>query len=74
MYVPLCTIPQPTSNQTQGTDDAVFSVANATEEIKLFTGSSDARLVPVDGGAHFLNSSHPPEVNKALAEFINKYK
>ncbi|KAJ5197737.1 uncharacterized protein N7498_006854 [Penicillium cinerascens] len=57
-----------------GTEDAVFSVANAMEEIQLFTHSPDARLVPIEGGAHFLGSSHPTEVNKALADFVNKYK
>lgn len=62
------------SNQAQGTNDAVYSVANAMEEIKLFSQSPDACLLPVDGGAHFLNSSHPTEVNKAVVEFINKYK
>ncbi|KAJ5119222.1 hypothetical protein N7448_010928 [Penicillium atrosanguineum] len=56
-----------------GTKDAVYSVANAEEEIKLFNQSPDACLLPVDGGAHFLNSSHPTEVNKAIADFINKY-
>ncbi|KAJ6112269.1 hypothetical protein N7523_008330 [Penicillium sp. IBT 18751x] len=57
-----------------GTQDAVFSVANAMEEIKLFAQSPDACLVPIDGGAHFLNCTHHKEVNKALVEFINKYK
>lgn len=63
-----------TANRVQGTKDAVFSVANAMEEIQLFTHSPDARLVPIEGGAHFLGSSHPTEVNKALADFVNKYK
>jgi pimeloyl-ACP methyl ester carboxylesterase len=62
------------ANPVQGTKDAVFSVANATEEIQLFTQSPDARLVPVDGGAHFLNCTHASEVNKALVDFVSKYK
>jgi pimeloyl-ACP methyl ester carboxylesterase len=53
-----------------GTRDAVFSVANAEEEIQMFTGSPDAQLMKIDGGAHFLNSSHPKEVNAAVLKFI----
>ncbi|KAJ5792008.1 uncharacterized protein N7503_007986 [Penicillium pulvis] len=57
-----------------GTKDVVFSSANAAEEIKLFTQSQDARLVTIDGGAHFLNCTHPTEVNSAVVEFVNKYQ
>lgn len=52
----------------------MYSVANATEEIGLFTGSPDAQLVQVEGGAHFLNCSHPEEVERALLQFVNKHK
>lgn len=52
----------------------MYSAANATEEIRLFTQSPDAQLVPVEGGAHFLSCSHSTEVNKALLDFVNKYK
>lgn len=38
-----------------GTDDAVYSVKNAQEEIKLFTGSPKAELVVIQGGHHFLS-------------------
>jgi len=53
-----------------GTKDAVFSVANAEEEIKMFTASPDAQLMTIDGGAHFLNASHPKEVNAAVLKFV----
>ncbi|KAJ5263915.1 hypothetical protein N7478_011520 [Penicillium angulare] len=55
-----------------GTKDAVYSLANATEEIELFSQSSDASLVAIEGGAHFLNCTHPVEVNKAVGEFVSR--
>ncbi|KAH7072119.1 Alpha/Beta hydrolase protein [Paraphoma chrysanthemicola] len=57
-----------------GTDDAVYTVANAQEEIKLFTGSPDARLKVIEGGKHFLSASHPEEVFGSVVEFVEKYK
>jgi pimeloyl-ACP methyl ester carboxylesterase len=51
----------------------VYSVANAQHEIKMFVNSPDAKLVPVDGGAHFLSASHPKEVDAALIEFVGRY-
>ena len=42
-----------------GTADAVYTVANAQEEIKLFTNAKDAKLVVVQDGQHFLSFSHP---------------
>lgn len=57
----------------QGTDDAVYSVANAEEEIKLFTNAPSAELVLVEGGAHFLSASHPKEVDNALIAFVGKH-
>lgn len=59
---------------TQGTADAVYTVANAKEQIELFTQSPDAKLVVVEGGAHFLSCTHPEAVDNALLEFVNKYK
>ena len=56
-----------------GSEDRVYSVANAEEEIRLFTHSPDARLHVVDGGAHFLSASHPDDVNRATAEFIRRW-
>jgi pimeloyl-ACP methyl ester carboxylesterase len=53
-----------------GTADQVYSVANAQEEIGLFTGSSQARLQVVDGGQHFLSASQPAAVNAATVDLI----
>jgi len=51
----------------------VYSVANAEEEIKMFTNSPDAKLVTVKDGQHFLSASHPKDVDNALIEFVRKY-
>jgi len=56
-----------------GTDDAVYTVANAKEEIVLFTGSPDAKLEVVPGWKHFLSASHPKEVNGYVLGFVKKY-
>lgn len=56
-----------------GTVDAVYSVANAEQEIKLFTNSPDARLQTVENGQHFLSFSHPKDVDQALIDFVGKY-
>ncbi len=56
----------------QGTADQVYSVANAQEEITLFTGA-DAELRIVEGGQHFLSASDPGEVNQAAAEFVRTH-
>ncbi|KAH7399999.1 Alpha/Beta hydrolase protein [Cadophora sp. MPI-SDFR-AT-0126] len=56
-----------------GTDDAVYSVSNAQEEIKLFTNSKDAKLVTVKNGQHFLSASHPADVDQALIDFVGKW-
>lgn len=56
-----------------GTDDAVYSVANAEQEVKMFTQSPSAELQTVQGGAHFLSASHPQDVDSALINFIGKW-
>lgn len=56
-----------------GTADQVYSVANAQEEIKLFTRSPEATVRVVEGGQHFLSASHPDAVNAATAAFIGKW-
>lgn len=53
-----------------GTKDVVYSVANAKEEIKLFTGSKDTQLKVIESGQHFLSFSHPDEIAQALLEFV----
>ncbi|KAH0325929.1 alpha/beta-hydrolase, partial [Aureobasidium melanogenum] len=56
-----------------GTADAVYSVANAEREIKMFVGNPNAQLKVVQDGQHFLSFSHPKEVDGAVAEFVSKY-
>ncbi len=58
----------------QGTDDVVFSVANAQEEIKLFTNSVQTKLVPLQGGVHFLSFTHPARVHQELLDFIRRWQ
>jgi len=55
-----------------GDEDVVYSVKNAQEEIQLFVNSSDAKLVVVKGGHHFLSWTNPKEVNAAILEFVVK--
>lgn len=57
----------------QGTDDPVYSVKNAEEEIKMFTNSPEAQLVTVQEGQHFLSASHAQEVDNALIDFVKKW-
>ncbi|KAL8691767.1 MAG: hypothetical protein Q9224_004099 [Gallowayella concinna] len=56
-----------------GTEDAVYSIANAEQEIKLFVNSPSANLVSVKNGQHFLSASHPQDVDNALLEFVGKW-
>lgn len=56
-----------------GTSDAVYSVANAEEEIRMFVSSPDAKLEVIEGGQHFLSFSHPKEVDRALLKFVGTY-
>lgn len=56
-----------------GTDDAVYSVANAEQEITMFVNAPEANLVTVKGGAHFLSASHPQDVDNALIQFVGKW-
>jgi pimeloyl-ACP methyl ester carboxylesterase len=56
-----------------GTEDTVYSVANAEREIRLFTGSPAAELRVVDGGRHFLSASHPAAVDEATVGFVRRF-
>lgn len=56
-----------------GTADAVYSVSNAEEEIKLFKNAKSAELILVADGQHFLSASHPKEVDEALIKFVDKW-
>ena len=75
LHVSLCSNKSVTqhSPSEQGTNDVVYSVANAQEEIKLFTNSPDAQLITVKDGQHFLSASHPHEVDNALIDFVKKW-
>src|SRR5690349_18480923 len=57
-----------------GTEDPVYSIANAEDEMPLFVNSPSAELRVVDGGQHFLSASNPADVNAAAAEFITRVK
>ncbi|KAL9608079.1 MAG: hypothetical protein Q9167_007066 [Letrouitia subvulpina] len=57
----------------QGTSDAVYSVANAEEEIQLFANAPEANLKTIQGGQHFLSFSHPEEVSSAVIDFVAKW-
>ncbi|MDJ1135062.1 alpha/beta fold hydrolase [Streptomyces iconiensis] len=56
-----------------GTADQVYSVPNAQEEIRMFTGSPEARLEIIEGGQHFLSASNPDEVDSAAIEFVKRW-
>jgi pimeloyl-ACP methyl ester carboxylesterase len=57
----------------QGTEDPVYSVPNAEEEIRLFTNSAGAELRVVDGGRHFLSATHPDVVDSAAVDFVKRW-
>ena len=40
---------------------------------KLFTGSKEVKYSVVEDGAHYLNATHPKEINAALLEMVEKY-
>lgn len=56
-----------------GTADQVYSVANAAEEIRMFTRAPEARLETVEGGQHFLSASNPAEVDSAAIGFVRRW-
>lgn len=56
-----------------GTADQVYSVANAQEEIRMFTRSPEARLETIEGGQHFLSASNPAEVDSAAIDFVKRW-
>ena len=58
----------------QGTADAVYSVANAEDEIGRFVHAADTELRIVEGGQHFLSASDPDEVNAATVEFLHRVR
>ncbi|KAL2010696.1 hypothetical protein VTN00DRAFT_6503 [Thermoascus crustaceus] len=58
----------------QGTEDAPYGQTVPAEQIKLFTSSKEAKLIPVQGGGHYLNATSPAEVTDAILEMVSKYK
>jgi pimeloyl-ACP methyl ester carboxylesterase len=56
-----------------GTEDLVYSIANAKEEIPKLVNSKHTELRVVEGGAHFLSASNPEVVDPAVLEFIQKW-
>ncbi|MEV8061287.1 alpha/beta hydrolase [Streptomyces antimycoticus] len=56
-----------------GTADQVYSVANAQEEIRMFTSSPEARCEVIADGQHFLSASKPAEVDSAAIEFLKRW-
>jgi pimeloyl-ACP methyl ester carboxylesterase len=58
---------------SQGTDDVVFSVRQAEEDMRLFTNSVEAKLVICEGGVHFLGSTHGETIRRELLEFVSKW-
>ncbi|KAJ5446234.1 hypothetical protein N7491_002316 [Penicillium cf. griseofulvum] len=57
----------------QGTEDTPFGTIVPAEQIKRFTSSVEAKLVMIEGGAHYLNATNPKEVDEALLEMVTKY-
>jgi pimeloyl-ACP methyl ester carboxylesterase len=56
-----------------GDEDTVFSVENIKEGLRHFANSPIASYKVVKGGKHFVNVTHPKEVNEALLDFVQKY-
>ncbi|KAL8710428.1 MAG: hypothetical protein Q9220_005029 [cf. Caloplaca sp. 1 TL-2023] len=56
-----------------GTEDQVYSIANAEQEIKLFLNAPSAEVIRVKDGQHFLSASHPDVVDSAVLGFVNKW-
>lgn len=57
-----------------GTEDSVYSIANAREEITMFANSPSAELRIIEGGQHFLSASNPQDVDRATIDFVNQWK
>lgn len=48
-------------------------MANAEDEIKLFTRAAEVRLETIPNGHHFLSASKPAEVNAAVIDFLGRW-
>lgn len=56
-----------------GSEDSVYSIANAREEIAMFTNSPSAEVRVVEGGQHFLSASNPADVDQATIQFVDHW-
>lgn len=57
----------------QGTDDYIFGTKLPADHITRLTSAKETELTIVPGGAHYLNTSSPGEVNAALLAFVTKH-
>ncbi|KAK8058492.1 alpha/beta hydrolase [Apiospora phragmitis] len=57
----------------QGTDDPAYSPEIPKKQIKQFTGSKEATLDILEGGAHFLNATHPKEMVDVILQKASRY-
>ncbi|PQK09160.1 hypothetical protein BB8028_0001g12310 [Beauveria bassiana] len=57
----------------QGSSDPVFGRVMPEQHIQLFTSAPETKLTFIDGGGHYLNVTHPEEVNFALLNMVEKY-
>lgn len=58
----------------KGTDDYIFGTKLPAEHITRFTFAKETELTIVPGGAHYLNTSSPADVNAALLAFVAKHR
>lgn len=58
----------------QGDADVVFSLVQAQEDIKRFTNSAEAKVVPCAGGVHFLSWTHAGKIHQEILQFIATWK
>lgn len=56
-----------------GTADPIYSIANAKEEVQMFTGTDAKDLVIVEGGQHYLSASHADEVDSQVLQFVRRW-
>ncbi|OAA55857.1 hypothetical protein SPI_08064 [Niveomyces insectorum RCEF 264] len=57
----------------QGTDDIVFSMQQAEEDLPRFTHAPEKRLVRCEGGVHFLSATHAEKLHAELLAFVKKW-
>ncbi|KAI0179700.1 putative alpha/beta hydrolase [Hypoxylon sp. FL1284] len=55
-----------------GVNDPVFSATLAKENIKMFTGSPEAKIDIIDSDSHFLVATHGKEIDQAILDIMTK--